>query len=59
LRTNPGTTAAKFEALAAKHEIPRKAAREFLGNGILPGGGLRREALASGNGHKYYLDVQE
>jgi hypothetical protein len=58
LRTNPGITATKFEALAAaKDGITREVARRFLGNGCLPGGGIRREPLPKGNGHRYYLEV--
>jgi hypothetical protein len=53
LRQNPGIGARKFEEAAAKQDLGRQRARDFLANGVL--GGLIRREDAGRNRFKHYL----
>jgi hypothetical protein len=52
LRVNPGVTTKRFEDLAAKLDLGRNRARDFLANGVL-GGSIRRES--TGNKYRHFV----
>jgi hypothetical protein len=57
LRTNPGVGAKEFEDLAAKANLGRNRARDFLSNGVLAGT-IRRETAARNRQHHYLAEAE-
>ncbi len=55
LRLNPGVTTKRFEDLAAKQNLGRNRARDFLGNGVLAGSICRE---SSGNKYRHHLPAE-
>lgn len=55
LRVNPGITTQRFEELAAKQNLGRNRARDFLSNGVLAGSISRESA---GNRYRHYLPAE-
>ena len=57
LRTNPGVGTKEFEDLAAKANLGRNRARDFLGNGVLAGT-IRRDSGAKNRQHHYLSEAE-
>jgi hypothetical protein len=57
LRTNPGIGTKEFEDLAAKANLGRNRARDFLSNGVLAGT-IRRETAGRNRQHHFPVEVQ-
>jgi len=57
LRTNPGIGAKEFDDLAARANLGRNRARDFLANGVLAGT-VRRETAARNRQHHYLVETK-